>query len=563
MAWNSARDSDLVFEDEKPTVPSNIARLMDIENQENLRLFASQSKTALDRADESSDESSPLGSEELSYVSDDVEQLDDDDDEEDETDNEVSLRDDEEASDQDQEQSWLMRNVKRFKRSLDNLWGVSKSTEGKSEDGEHNSTKQGKHKKKATGKPRKHKNSKKSQLTKEERQQRREQNAAAAAAVHHAPQTSSARSADSGVQQKLPVAHNSISALEGKSSKLGGIRPKRQFDDTLDDTEGSGFEGSGDSGPGDENWTTYKMTITLNEPFQSSMNDPHQNSNRLAHVKALVKRLIDDALRTDFDVTAKRFAQYPSNDQLTLVVLDLNAPKDFNLDEMEDRIREQLQSGYNELRPDGLSLVLRDADDADETILERIPENEQPDEELDEDDDDPEDDDYTPVDGDERYDDEETPFPQPPFRDPVIAHDGGGGGGGRVANRAGGDEQPFPRPLFRDPVIAHDGGGGGVHHDGGDHNELEPITQDGCRGDDRVPCGQTSVYICAVQQCDGHPDCPNGEDESADRCPNTLTCKSDEFSCDSGTCIPLSQRCDGHPDCENERDEENCAPKGK
>lgn len=49
------------------------------------------------------------------------------------------------------------------------------------------------------------------------------------------------------------------------------------------------------------------MTITLDEPFHSSMRDPRQNAEKLSHVNTLVKNLIDEALRTDFVVTAKRF----------------------------------------------------------------------------------------------------------------------------------------------------------------------------------------------------------------------------------------------------------------
>lgn len=41
---------------------------------------------------------------------------------------------------------------------------------------------------------------------------------------------------------------------------------------------------------------------------------------------------------------------------------------------------------------------------------------------------------------------------------------------------------------------------------------------DECRGDDKVRCGKTSVYICGVQKCDGVPNCPNAEDE--ENCPS-------------------------------------------
>uniref|UniRef100_A0A182JU98 SEA domain-containing protein n=1 Tax=Anopheles christyi TaxID=43041 RepID=A0A182JU98_9DIPT len=464
----NARDSDLVFEDEKPTDSSNFDRLMDMENQENLRLFAAHSKPTFEHSEESVDIGEPMGSDELSYVSDDVEEFGED---ENETDNDVSLPD--ETQKDEANQSWIMRNVKRIKRSLDSLWSSPQPAEA-----ERNGTKHGKHKKKANAqeKPQKMKNKKK-QLTKEERQLRREQKQAKDAAT--VTQTTTTRRSGSGVHHKVPVARNAIpSAGIGKSSKLIGIRPKRQFDTTFADLEGSGFDGSGESGPGEETWTFYKMTITLDEPFQNSMRDPRQNSNQLSRVNRLVKDLIDEALRTDFVVTAKRFDPYPSSSQLTLVTLELNAPKDFNLDEMEDRIRSQLQSGDYELRPDGLSLVLADdtgveSDDLgkDEVILDPFP---APSRDTGRDDE-----------GDEEEDDEED-------EDEYYATD---------------------RPI-----------------EGTNEDDVEPTTvqyrfggdseatQDLCRGDDKVRCGKTSVYICAVQWCDGSPDCPNGEDENAAEC---------------------------------------------
>ncbi|XP_041762389.1 basement membrane-specific heparan sulfate proteoglycan core protein isoform X4 [Anopheles merus] len=519
----SARDSDLVFEDEKPTDSSNFDRLMDMENQENLRLFAAQSKPTFDHSDESVDIGEPIGSDELSYVSDDVEEFGEDDNEaENEADNEVSLPD--ETPSDDSNQSWLVRNVKRIKRSLDSLWSGSQAAEADRSNG----TKHGKQKKKASAqeKPQKLKNKKKVQLTKEERQLRREQKLTKDAAS--VTQTTTTRRSGSGVHQKQHQAHNAIPAVGGKSSKLGGIRPKRQYD-TFADSEGSGFEGSGESAPGEDTWTFYKMTITLDEPFHSSMRDPRQNAEKLSHVNTLVKNLIDEALRTDFVVTAKRFDPYPSSNQLTLVTLELNAPKDFNLDEMEDRIRSQLESGHYELRPDGLSLVLADdtgvdADDLgkDEVILEPFPALSR-----------------DPVRGPVRD----------PVRDPIRDDEG---------DEEEDDEEEEDEDYATDRPI------GGPN----DVDDVEPTTvrarfgdydaeetQDLCRGDDKVRCGKTSVYICAVQWCDGRPDCPNGEDENAPECQK---CEKDEFSCDGTRCVSLAKKCDGHRDCSDGQDEADC-----
>uniref|UniRef100_A0A182P410 SEA domain-containing protein n=1 Tax=Anopheles epiroticus TaxID=199890 RepID=A0A182P410_9DIPT len=501
----NARDSDLVFEDEKSTDPSNFDRLMDMENQENLRLFAAHSKPTFEHSEESVDIGEPMGSDELSYLSDDAEELEEDD--ENESDNEIS-QPAETQKDEEQNQNWLIRNVKRIKRSLDSLWNSPQPAEVESSEAKH-----GKHKKKANAseKPKKSK-SKKKQLTKEERQLRRAQKEANDAAGD-TQTTTTRRSGSIGAHHSRPVAHNAIHVAGGKSGKLDGIRPKRQYDSTLVDQEGSGFEGSGESGPGEEAWTIYKMTITLDEPFYSSMNDRRQNSGIVTRVTNLAKNLIDEALRTDFVVEVNRFDPYSSSNQLTLVTLQLNAPKDINLDDMEDRIRSQLQSGHYELRPDGLSVVSTDDAGLDtgdlgknEVILDPFPDHAHAghhDDDEDEDDEE-EDEDYATersVDG-ANEEDEETTTVKVRFDD-------------------------------RD----------------------SEATQDLCRGDDKVRCGKTSVYICAVQWCDGSPDCPNGEDENADECQK---CEKDEFSCDGTRCVALSKKCDGHRDCNDGQDEADC-----
>ena len=55
-------------------------------------------------------------------------------------------------------------------------------------------------------------------------------------------------------------------------------------------------------------------------------------------------------------------------------------------------------------------------------------------------------------------------------------------------------------------------------------------------------------------KCDGHQDCPNGEDEK--NCKQLHKC--DGFQCKSGDCIPEKWKCDNNFDCSNGEDEENC-----
>jgi len=47
---------------------------------------------------------------------------------------------------------------------------------------------------------------------------------------------------------------------------------------------------------------------------------------------------------------------------------------------------------------------------------------------------------------------------------------------------------------------------------------LPPSYKEGCRADDQVRCFDQSTYICSDQVCDGTPDCPGGDDESAEKC---------------------------------------------
>ncbi|XP_022104410.1 low-density lipoprotein receptor-related protein 2-like isoform X2 [Acanthaster planci] len=74
-------------------------------------------------------------------------------------------------------------------------------------------------------------------------------------------------------------------------------------------------------------------------------------------------------------------------------------------------------------------------------------------------------------------------------------------------------------------------------------------------------CTQTE-YKCAdascirqFQECNGHADCPNGEDEQGcvGRCRTDMTCEDDP-----GICIGWSKRCNNVTDCADGSDEQNC-----
>nr|XP_017095019.2 basement membrane-specific heparan sulfate proteoglycan core protein isoform X15 [Drosophila bipectinata] len=62
------------------------------------------------------------------------------------------------------------------------------------------------------------------------------------------------------------------------------------------------------------------------------------------------------------------------------------------------------------------------------------------------------------------------------------------------------------------------------------------------------------------RRCDYKQDCPDGEDESEDCPTNVLTpsdCTADQFYCDA-SCLNRSARCNGHIDCSDHSDEMDC-----
>jgi len=59
---------------------------------------------------------------------------------------------------------------------------------------------------------------------------------------------------------------------------------------------------------------------------------------------------------------------------------------------------------------------------------------------------------------------------------------------------------------------------------------------------------------CIFCRCDGHKDCPLGDDEICE----VGNCRDDQFKCANEQCIPIQKRCDYMHDCADGSDEVNC-----
>lgn len=71
--------------------------------------------------------------------------------------------------------------------------------------------------------------------------------------------------------------------------------------------------------------------------------------------------------------------------------------------------------------------------------------------------------------------------------------------------------------------------------------------------DNHFECRTDDVCIPKELRCDGHGDCPSGEDE--DNCYSTDNCNENDFRCANGQCISLARRCDFEYDCSDRSDE--------
>uniref|UniRef100_A0A182FR50 SEA domain-containing protein n=1 Tax=Anopheles albimanus TaxID=7167 RepID=A0A182FR50_ANOAL len=370
-------------------------------------------------------------------------------------------------------QGWLMRSVKRIKRSLDSLWT--------STDGAGSAQQQPNDTKRAQG-IRKVKKTKKSNQEKKNKQKKKQklkktelETPSGVSEPSTVTVTSKARKAHPAgtAKDRLPAAQSltaPATKFAGKSGRFVGVRPKRQYDYGPIDNEGSGDLGEGSGEP--PLWVNYKLQLTIPEPYRDSFRKVDQSDERILRYQADLSRLVNDVALLDVEATITRMEPYTLNKQLTLVTANFDAPQNIDLDELEENIIKQLQGPGYSLRSDGVALTPT-SDDGDGTTTSF------PDEE--EDDDTPE-------------------------------------------------------------------------------TTVGPAQENKCRGDDQYRCGQTEVYICDVQKCDGNVDCPNGEDESAEECPSD--CRPDEIFCDR-KCLSPEKRCDRTPDCSNGIDEEGCSPEGK
>jgi low density lipoprotein receptor-related protein 5/6 len=67
--------------------------------------------------------------------------------------------------------------------------------------------------------------------------------------------------------------------------------------------------------------------------------------------------------------------------------------------------------------------------------------------------------------------------------------------------------------------------------------------------------------LCVVTETGRRCSCPHGlqlEAGGERSCLEPPTCDATQFTCNSGTCLPLHFQCDGSPDCDDRSDEENC-----
>ncbi|XP_062558821.1 basement membrane-specific heparan sulfate proteoglycan core protein isoform X3 [Armigeres subalbatus] len=390
-------------------------------------------------------------------------------------------------------QNWLVRSVHRIRRSIDNLLSGPDKTVKRAR-------KKKNHKKPIDG-------SKKSRSEGD----------------LNAGKKSASKKSHLGEKRKGGNLKNYARTEKNKRRQsVDSLRLKRQFDESAFDDEDRMSGSGGLPDRGFEN--AYKLTLTVFEPYDSEFDN--KESNRFKQVaKSVAEKL--HALLSDLDfsavfiITVQELERNSDDARETFVTFEINVDKSLLKSTIDNHLRAAIEHGYENFDMKGYSLTA-------EGIL----------------DEDYNDTDYPDPGPDKPLDPfTEEPFiSEKPYTVSTSAHD--------IVEHIpdlpdedddSGIEDPVTKTLTENVVVTS--------------SEHPVYAEDKCRGDDKFRCGKTNVFICEVQKCDGHSDCPNGEDEDPKDC---LICNDDEFSCDNSKCIHKSQKCNHVSDCDDGSDELDC-----
>ncbi|XP_058821183.1 basement membrane-specific heparan sulfate proteoglycan core protein isoform X2 [Topomyia yanbarensis] len=394
-------------------------------------------------------------------------------------------------------QNWLLRNVHRIRRSIGNLLNDNDSP---------------------TKKPKRKKNLKKAHNG-SKKMRNNDLNASNA----------SVRKNKHNVEKKSEHPFKQTRVDGGRRKmRQQSQRLKRHYYALGDDEDA--VSGSGGHPFGFEFEYAYKLTLTVFEAYNAELDD--KESNRFKQVakdvaEKLHALLSDLDLEATFIITVHKLERNPHDDRETFVTFEINADKSLSKNVIDNYLRAAIEQGYENFDMKGYSLTAEGA--LDEDYGDADYHDPSPDKPLD-------------------------PFTEKPFvteqsytvssvdrMNPVDSTAGFHGEDGEEEDDNGADIMP---PMVAETEIPAE-----------TSTHIITYTEDKCRGDDKFRCGQTNVFICEVQKCDGQRDCPNGEDENPADC---LNCTDDEFSCDQEKCIPKSKVCDNVRDCDDGSDEVEC-----
>ncbi|XP_062714560.1 basement membrane-specific heparan sulfate proteoglycan core protein isoform X8 [Aedes albopictus] len=491
---NSQHDVDLVFDDISSPIASKVVVFSEQRPQAHSSPVSKRSADRNNVEEESLFDLSGFDNNNVALADDD----DDDNDDVDEDDvDDADFADAETAAaaPEAESQNWLVRSVHRIKRSIDNLLGGPEKT-----------VKPPKKKKK--------KNPKKPLNGSKKVKIEGDLNAGKKSAKKNQP---SERRKGENFKKSSRVEKNK------RKPNADALRLKRQFDESAYDDEDRMSGSGGLPDRGFEN--VYKLTLTVSENYDPAFENKESNQFKQVakNVAEKLHTLLSDLdLSALFIITVQELERNSDEPRETFVTFEISVDKSISKNAIDNHLRLSIERGYENFDLKGYSLT------AEGTLDEDYGETDYPDHGPDK-----------PLD----------PFTEEPFI----------------------SEKPYTVSTTHHEVLNRVPDVPDEEEDEDDDPVTEPVTEarvevssqhpvyaeDKCRGDDKFRCGKTNVFICEVQKCDGHPDCPNGEDEDPKDC---LFCNEDEFSCaDSSKCIQTSQKCDLVRDCDDGSDELDCS----